>query len=330
MNATGVFYVANNQAYYLARNASDGAWRFVEGGTVNSTLDTGGNFTARGQVSGGSFSCGGYSYFADLRCAIGGVYYNDYGHRVGFGWNGWLTVYVDGGYQYQAASTDWVNNNFKNIGAYTANQNVDVNSNPTFWVVYHNGGIQNNGGDIVQNAGAIYTAGGADLHVRSWGIRYDAWNGNDTVGFLSYGREEIIINGQNHGTLAYTSDVCDIRSKNVIGNYQVGLAELLQLRPIRYVHKGNTVIFPGPPAPREHPQLGVSREPNRRYDGIVHVGLVAQEAEVVMPELVTRSAGIIDGEDVDDVREVNGGPLIFAVLNALKEINARLLALEGK
>ncbi|HTB46468.1 MAG TPA: tail fiber domain-containing protein [Acetobacteraceae bacterium] len=58
MNASGIFYVANNTNYYLARNASDGAWRFVEGGTINMTLDTGGGLSTRGSVAAaGGLSC---------------------------------------------------------------------------------------------------------------------------------------------------------------------------------------------------------------------------------------------------------------------------------
>jgi hypothetical protein len=96
MNASGVFYVANNYNYYLQRSLADGAWRFVENGTVNSTLDTGGNLTLRGNVS----------------VAGPGVYYQATGAWFEFGWNGNCNLYVNGGYQGDLALTSWVTNNF--------------------------------------------------------------------------------------------------------------------------------------------------------------------------------------------------------------------------
>jgi hypothetical protein len=52
MNTGGTFYVGGNLNYYLARTQSDGAWRIAENGTVNLTIDTGGNLTARGAIFG--------------------------------------------------------------------------------------------------------------------------------------------------------------------------------------------------------------------------------------------------------------------------------------
>lgn len=49
MSVTGAFYVADNESYYLARG-SGGAWRFVENGTINFTLDTAGTLTTRGAM----------------------------------------------------------------------------------------------------------------------------------------------------------------------------------------------------------------------------------------------------------------------------------------
>jgi hypothetical protein len=50
----GVFQIA--AGYNMQRNPVDGAWRWVEGGTVNLTLDIAGNLTARGSVvAGGNF-----------------------------------------------------------------------------------------------------------------------------------------------------------------------------------------------------------------------------------------------------------------------------------
>ena len=59
------------------------------------------------------------------------------------------------------------------------------------------------------------------------------------------------------------------------------------------------------------------------------IGLTAQDVEQVMPELVQHTAGYIDGQAVSDLRYLDQGPLVFALINAVKELSARLDALEG-
>jgi len=54
MIASGVIYVADNPAYYLARNTGNGNWYFVENNTVNLTIQPGGDLYARGSLYGGS------------------------------------------------------------------------------------------------------------------------------------------------------------------------------------------------------------------------------------------------------------------------------------
>jgi hypothetical protein len=84
MNTTGVFYVADNNAYYLARNSGDGHWRFVENGTETLRIQNNGYtyaptaFSApyfMGQVAG---NWGGRNA-GMLKCA-------DTGNAIGFAW----------------------------------------------------------------------------------------------------------------------------------------------------------------------------------------------------------------------------------------------------
>lgn len=56
---SGTFYIGNNTNYYLARNSGDGAWRFVENGTVNGTIDTSGGVRSRGDLQSGANVLGG-------------------------------------------------------------------------------------------------------------------------------------------------------------------------------------------------------------------------------------------------------------------------------
>jgi hypothetical protein len=110
----------------------------------------------------------------------------------------------------------------------------------------------------------------------------------------------------------------DARIKDVLGNYTPGLAEVLQLKPVRYTFKGNYSKKPDGPSP--HQRLA---EEKKEF-----VGLIAQQAEVPMPEMVTVEAGYINGDPVDDLRVLDTTALVFALVNACKELAARVAALE--
>ena len=114
------------------------------------------------------------------------------------------------------------------------------------------------------------------------------------------------------------SDSSDARIKDVQGIYSHGLDEVLQLNPVRFTYKGNdsTELASGSHAPfRNSDHHGVI--------GKVFIGLVAQEAEGVMPELVSKKRAYIDGERVDDLRILDPSPLVFALINAVKELTTR-------
>jgi hypothetical protein len=57
--------------------------------------------------------------------------------------------------------------------------------------------------------------------------------------------------------------------------------------------------------------------------------LIAQECEAAFPEMVSRRAAMIDDKPVTDMRDLDTGPLIFALVNAVKEMAARIEVLEG-
>lgn len=113
------------------------------------------------------------------------------------------------------------------------------------------------------------------------------------------------------GSWAATSD---IRIKNIVGEYERGLEAVLQLRPVIYTYKGNDGA--------DHAKAAEAKTP--------YVGFIAQELETVFPEMVFSTAGVIGGQPVDDLRSVDVSPLVYALTNAVKELSARLLVLEGK
>lgn len=129
------------------------------------------------------------------------------------------------------------------------------------------------------------------------------------------------------GSWAATSDE---RIKTVLGDYEQGLAAIKQLNPVRYRYKGN-VITDRPDQEVKAEGLKSPAEPLPDHQAVLgreYIGLVAQHAEASMPEMVTRTSGKIDGQQVDDLRNLDSSPLIFALVNAVKELSARLEALE--
>jgi hypothetical protein len=116
------------------------------------------------------------------------------------------------------------------------------------------------------------------------------------------------------GTWAASSDE---RIKRDVVGYDQGLGAILALRPVRYRYRDNWS--------RSGQREGrLSDEQDIEY-----VGLVAQEVEAVMPEMVGRIEAELDGVGpVDDFRTLDTTALTFALVNACKELAARVTALE--
>ena len=94
----------------------------------------------------------------------------------------------------------------------------------------------------------------------------------------------------------------DARIKTVTGEYEPGLDEVLQLRPVTYRYKSN--------GEKEH------------------VGLVAQELEEIFPNMVSKQEGVIDGVTVSDLRAVDASELVYALVNCVKQLKAEIEALK--
>jgi Chaperone of endosialidase len=149
--------------------------------------------------------------------------------------------------------------------------------------------------------------------------------------------------GRHDNTFAVTTDNAlkpsggswiassDARIKTVLGDYQQGLDAIKALQPVIYKYTGNDVQFPGPvpskvgkgqPDP-ESSHYTVATE-NKEF-----IGLIAQDAEVPMPELVQQIRAKIDGVMVNDYRVLDPSAVMWALVNAVKELAARVEALEA-
>jgi hypothetical protein len=185
----------------------------------------------------------------------------------------------------------------------------------------------------------------------SW---YDAWRTSDGMRFFQSpvgsvhqfdgsGNYTINGNGFKPGGGAWAAS-SDSRIKDVIGNYNLGLDDVLKLRPVIYTYKGNDTLTEeldmpiqveddgetlkakrlfetGPYPASQHCQVAETKKP--------HVGLIAQEVETIFPNMVTQREGYIDGQKVTDFRTLDTTELIFALVNSVKTLAARIAELEA-
>jgi len=107
----------------------------------------------------------------------------------------------------------------------------------------------------------------------------------------------------------------DARLKRDVSGYKSGLAQILALQPVQYQYNGRGGL------------------PD---DGRSYVGLDAGETEKVMPELVgsmmvtfdRTQAGEIPKLPDTEIKTIDSSALTYALVNAIKELAARVAALE--
>ena len=122
--------------------------------------------------------------------------------------------------------------------------------------------------------------------------------------------------GANHSTWRTTSDV---RLKKNIVDSPRGLAEIDQLRVANFEYKTEDEIdmseFPSANS-AEDVVIGKGNEDQ------IQTGLIAQEVESVLPECIKTSDY--------GVKTVNNDPITWALINAVKELSARVKELESR
>jgi Chaperone of endosialidase len=108
----------------------------------------------------------------------------------------------------------------------------------------------------------------------------------------------------------------DVRVKKDIKEFRAGLAELKRLHPVRYKYNG----------------LGGSQD-----DGHEFVGMIAQELEQVLPEMVQSSKAKLRPGDAEetDIKRIDPSAFTYVLINAvqeqqktIEEQNARIARLE--
>ena len=98
----------------------------------------------------------------------------------------------------------------------------------------------------------------------------------------------------------------DARVKEAVEPYAAGLAEVCAIRPVSYRYNGKAGTVAGAPG----------------------VGIIGQEIETVLPETIRLLPETSDG--IDDMRIYNGSPLLYALVNAVRELSDKVADLEAK
>jgi Chaperone of endosialidase len=201
------------------------------------------------------------------------------------------------------------------------------NNGPANFIIAPNGDVSARAsvfGTYMQSSGAVWA--GTSMRVFGVGTNWSYWGNTTNYIGWSYNSTnlDVYVDYNFIGTAP-----SDERLKNIIGPYERGLAELRKIDPVLYRLKGNDRgVVPHDQPDAAAAQKELNEKPSIRDTNKVHVGFVAQKVEGGFPELVKRRPAVIDGERVDDVRYVDDGPwLTFAVVNAIKEMDARLTAL---
>ena len=66
-------------------------------------------------------------------------------------------------------------------------------------------------------------------------------------------------------------------------------------------------------------------------DGIEHVGIIAQELESILPAAIKKIPGTLyKGSEGDEMMTYDSVPIIMALVNAVKELEKRVIKLEKK
>jgi hypothetical protein len=97
----------------------------------------------------------------------------------------------------------------------------------------------------------------------------------------------------------------DIRLKDNIRPYEGGLEAVVQMKPCKFSYNG---------------KLGIK-------EGLEKIGLIAQDLETAAPELVyVNSAKATD--EIPDPMYIKSDEIIYLAINAIKELNQKVVALE--
>lgn len=234
-----------------------------------------------------------------------------------------------GGHSTFGNSVDIVKDSPGNFGLYIENKNNGTDSTATLTFVNNIGGAGGTGYVFLSSSNFGQYGGAGTLHLfnQAGGLAFCA--AGDVAGTVQADRKLVwgAAGAYKPGGGPW-GDSSDSRIKNVLGDYEHGLAEVLKLKPKLYAYKGNETV--GNPPTEATAPYRYSPHHDAAVANTVYVGLIAQEVETVMPEMVKKDFAYIDGKQVDDLRQLDTTALIFALVNAVKELTSRIKILEER
>ena len=196
---------------------------------------------------------------------------------------------------------------------------IDVNASgfvgmgtasPTSRLHLFSGGITDNVLQVFQNGTRNWTIGinGASDFFRitdqTAGVARLTILNNGRVGVGTNAPDQVFsVNGDASKTGGGSwQSFSDERLKNIKGRFNSGLKAVMQLQPIRYEYKPDNV-------------LGLKSEGE-------HIGFGAQAIQKIIPEAVTKNA--------NGYLMVNNDPILWTMLNAIKEQQKEIVELKGQ
>ncbi len=104
--------------------------------------------------------------------------------------------------------------------------------------------------------------------------------------------------------------VSDERVKTNIQDYTTGLTEILQINPKTFDYNGKAGF----------------------EETTGNIGIIAQDVQGIMPETINTYEAKLNEDDAEETELFNfdSHPIQFALINAVKELNAKIEALEAK
>jgi hypothetical protein len=137
-----------------------------------------------------------------------------------------------------------------------------------------------------------------------------------------YEDERFRINGNDgklYSTYNYVTAYSDVRLKENINDLTDGLDIVTQLQPRTFQYTGNTPLTRG---------VSPIDDSEERYQPIQY-GFIADEVLEIAPQYIDIADGEIDGQQVNDLKSMSTTQLIPMIINAIKELNAKIERLEG-
>jgi hypothetical protein len=167
-----------------------------------------------------------------------------------------------------------------------------IGHGPSWGVSFYAGSQTGDGGSA--NTGQ-YLWNTVDGTGTAWAERMRLSNaGNLGIGTTTPGYKLHVVGSAGLSTGTAWTNASDLRLKDITGDYDLGLSEIMRLHTVRFTYKQNNAL--GIPA------------------GSLRTGFIAQEVREVIPEAVI--------EREDGYLELNVDPIHWAVVNAVKELGS--------